>query len=142
MHTEPATIGRMWCVRLDPGDDLLEGLRRAVADLGIQNGVFLSGIGSLTSYHVHVVASTDLPPDNVFMKGEGPFDILAITGQIMGGRVHAHLTFSDEEKAMGGHLEPGSHVLTFAIVTLAELPVNDLSKWDRVGKYADVHARP
>ena len=62
------------------------------------------------------------------------------TGQIMGGRVHAHLTFSDEEKAMGGHLEPGSHVLTFAIITLAELPDNDLSRWDRVGRYAEVHA--
>ena len=117
-----------------------KGCVRPSRDLGIQNGVFLSGIGSLTSYHVHVVASTDLPPDNVFMKGEGPFDILAITGQIMGGRVHAHLTFSDEEKAMGGHLEPGSHVLTFAIITLAELPDNDLSKWDRPGTYAEVHA--
>ncbi len=56
----------------------------------------------------------------------------------MGGRVHAHLTFSDEERAMGGHLEPGSHVLTFAIVTLAELPDNDLSRWDRVGNFAEI----
>ena len=72
------------------------------------------------------------------MKGEGPFDILAVTGHVMGGRVHAHLTFSDEEKAMGGHLEPGSHVLTFAIVTLAELLDADLSWFDRSGAYADV----
>jgi predicted DNA-binding protein with PD1-like motif len=138
MHAEPARFGRTWVLRFDPGTDLLDGLRRAAADLGVQNGVFLSGIGSLTSYHVHVVSSIDLPPTNAFMKGEGPFDILAVTGHVMGGRIHAHLTFSDEEKAMGGHLEPGSHVLTFAIVTLAELLDADLSRFDRVGAYAGV----
>jgi predicted DNA-binding protein with PD1-like motif len=138
MHAEPARFGRTWVLRFDPGEDLLEGLRRAASELGVRDGVFLSGIGSLTSYHVHVVSSTDLPPTNAFMKGEGPFDILAITGHVMGGRVHAHLTFSDEEKAMGGHLEPGSHVLTFAIVTLAELLDTDLSRFDRVGAFASV----
>jgi uncharacterized protein len=138
MHIEPARFGRIWSLRLDPGEDLLEGLRRAATDLGVRDGAFLGGIGSLTSYHVHVVASTDLPPENAFVKGDGPFDILAITGHVMGGRVHAHLTFSDTEQAMGGHLEPGCRVLTFAIVTLAELLDTDLSKWDRVGAFADV----
>ena len=138
MHAEPARFGRIWGLRLDPGEDLLEGLQRAVTELGVRDGAFLGGIGSLTSYHVHVVSSTDLPPENAFMKGEGPFDILAITGHVMGGRVHAHLTFSGTEKAMGGHLEPGSHVLTFAIVTLAELLDTDLSRWDRVGAFAAV----
>jgi predicted DNA-binding protein with PD1-like motif len=138
MHAEPFRFGRTWVLRFDPGTDLLEGLRNAASELGVQQGVFLSGIGSLTSYHVHVVSSTDLPPTNAFMKGEGPYDILAVTGHVMGGRVHAHLTFSDEEKAMGGHLEPGSHVLTFAIVTLAELLDADLSRFDRPGAYASV----
>jgi predicted DNA-binding protein with PD1-like motif len=138
MHAEPARFGRSWVLRLDPGEDLLEGLQRAATELGVRDGVFLSGIGSLTSYHVHVVASTDLPPENAFMKGEGPYDILAITGHVLGGRVHAHLTFSDTEQAMGGHLEPGSHVLTFAIVTLAELLDSDLARFDRVGALAAV----
>ena len=138
MHAEPARFGRMWGLRLDPGEDLLEGLQRAASELGVRDGAFLGGIGSLTSYHVHVVSSTDLPPTNAFMKGEGPFDILVLTGHVMGGRVHAHLTFSDTEQAMGGHLEPGSHVLTFAIVTLAELLDTDLSRFDRVGAFAAV----
>ncbi|MEA2586012.1 MAG: uncharacterized protein QOF33_4097 [Thermomicrobiales bacterium] len=138
MHAEPARFGRIWTLRFDPGEDLLEGLRQAATELGVRDGAFLGGIGSLTSYHIHVVSSTALPPENAFIQGEGPFDILAITGHVMGGRVHAHLTFSDAEKAMGGHLEPGCHVLTFAIVTLAELLDTDLSRWDRVGAFADV----
>ncbi|MEA2597258.1 MAG: uncharacterized protein QOF01_3727 [Thermomicrobiales bacterium] len=138
MHAEPARFGRIWTLRFDPGEDLLEGLRQAATELGVRDGAFLGGIGSLTSYHIHVVSSTALPPENAFIQGEGPFDILAITGHVMGGRVHAHLTFSDAEKAMGGHLEPGCHVLTFAIVTLAELLDTDLSRWDRVGAFAGV----
>ncbi|MEA2525348.1 MAG: uncharacterized protein QOF73_2575 [Thermomicrobiales bacterium] len=138
MHAEPARFGRIWTLRFDPGEDLLEGLRQAATELGVRDGTFLGGIGSLTSYHIHVVSSTALPPENAFIQGEGPFDILAITGHVMGGRVHAHLTFSDAEKAMGGHLEPGCHVLTFAIVTLTELLDTDLSRWDRVDAFADV----
>ncbi|CAA9543895.1 MAG: hypothetical protein AVDCRST_MAG49-1241 [uncultured Thermomicrobiales bacterium] len=138
MHAETARFGRMWCLRLDPGEDLLDRLRRAAEELGVRDGAFLGGVGSLASYHVHVVSSTDLPPTNAFMRGDGPFDILAITGHVLGGRVHAHLTFSDSEKAMGGHLEPGCQVLTFAVVTLAELLDTDLASWDRVGAFADV----
>jgi predicted DNA-binding protein with PD1-like motif len=138
MHAEPARYGRMWSLRLDPGEDLLEGLQQAAKELGVRDGAFLGGVGSLTSYHVHVVSSTDLPPTNAFMKGDGPFDILAITGHVLGGRVHAHLTFSDEEKAMGGHLELGCNVLTFAVVTLVEVLDTDMSKWDKVGAFADV----
>jgi predicted DNA-binding protein with PD1-like motif len=39
----------------------------------------------------------------------------------MDGRVHAHIIFSNQEKAMGGHLEPGTTVFTFAIITLGVL---------------------
>lgn len=138
MHAEPAKLGRLWGLRFDPGEDLLGGLQRAAEDLGVRDGAFLGGVGSLASYHVHVVSSTDLPPANAFVKGSGPFDILAVTGHVLGGRVHAHLTFADAERAMGGHLEPGCRVLTFAIVTLAELLGTDLARWDRVGAFADV----
>ncbi len=138
MHAEPTRVGRTWALRLDPGEDLLAGLQRAAEELGVRDGAFLGGVGSLTSYHVHVVSSTDLPPENAFVRGDGPFDILAITGHVLGGRVHAHLTFSDTERARGGHLEPGCRVLTFAIVTMAELLDTDLAQWDRVGAFADV----
>lgn len=37
------------------------------------------------------------------------------------GRVHAYVTFSDADKAFGGHLEPGTSVFTFAVVTVGVL---------------------
>jgi hypothetical protein len=35
---------------------------------------------------------------------------------------------------MGGHLEPGCTVLTFAMVTLAETGGVDMADWDHVGR--------
>lgn len=132
MKSHESPITRMILIRVDPGEDLLDGLKRAVAEHDVQNGIFVSGAGSIRRYHFHVVSSTDLPPENAFVKGDGAFDIVAITGCVLGGRVHAHITFTDDSSTLGGHLEPGCEVLTFAMVALAETPARDLSDWDHV----------
>ncbi|MDQ4100326.1 MAG: DNA-binding protein [Chloroflexota bacterium] len=132
MLVHEAQPGRILLLRFNPGDDVLLALRQAVADNGIRNGAILAGIGSLTSYHFHVVSSTDLPPENAFVQGEGAYDILNINGYVFDGRVHAHITFSDTEIAMGGHLEEGCRVLTFAIITIAEVSATGLGEWDTV----------
>jgi predicted DNA-binding protein with PD1-like motif len=49
------------------------------------------------------------------------------------GQVHAHITFSNTELAMGGHLEEGCRVLTFAVVVMAEAVDVNLTGWDRSG---------
>lgn len=132
MKSHISNLGRMILIRVDPGEDLLEALERAVTDHGVENGAFVSGAGSLRSWHFHVVSSRELPPDNAFVKGETPVDIVALTGFVLGGRVHAHVTMTDDSIAFGGHLEPGCEVLTFAMVALVETPAQDLSMWDHV----------
>jgi predicted DNA-binding protein with PD1-like motif len=134
MQSHEASINRIILIRVDPREDLLDALERAVAEQGVRNGTFISAAGSLSRYHFHVVSSTDLPPENAFIKGEGPYDILTITGFVLDGRVHAHISFSDDKIAMGGHLEPGCEVLTFAMVGLAEISGVDMADWDRVAK--------
>jgi len=133
MKTQTAAIRRLIVVRFNPGEDLLQSLREAVHENGIKHGLILSGLGSLSRYHVHVVKTTNMPPGDTFFEGEGPFDILTLTGAILDGRVHAHITFSNTEKALGGHLEEGCQVLTFALATLAETDKSDFTDWDRVG---------
>jgi predicted DNA-binding protein with PD1-like motif len=133
MISRTASIRRLVMVRLNPGEDILQMLRQAVEENHIQQGLILSGLGSLNRYRVHVVKTTAMPPGDVFFEGEGPFDILALTGAILAGRVHAHITFSNTEKALGGHLEEGCRVLTFAVATLAETDAIDFTDWDRVG---------
>ena len=99
-------------VRTTFGTDLLEALEEAVREEGIQDAVILSGIGSLVSYHVHMVANTTFPSEVVFVKDEGPYDLTAVNGYVAGGRVHAHVTFSNDQQSLAGHLEPGTRTCT------------------------------
>jgi len=134
VHTISGSFERIVVVRLRRGADLLDGLKKAVQREGIRNAAILSGVGSLTSYHVHAVDNTTLPAKNVFYKADGPQDLLNVNGYIMDGRVHAHIMFSDDEKGLGGHLEPGTTVFTFAIVTLGVMPDGaNLARFDDPG---------
>lgn len=133
MLTQFTNISRMVIVRLNPEDDLLESLREAVSQAGIRNGMIVNGVGSLSRYRVHVVNKPSLPTEDVFFEGDGPYDILSITGLILDGRVHAHIAFSNTDRAMGGHLEEGCRILTFAMIVLADTPDAEIAEWDTVG---------
>ena len=53
----------------------------------------------------------------------------------MDGRVHAHITLSDQNSMIGGHLEPGTKALTFFIITIGILPDDlDITKLDTYKK--------
>ena len=137
MRTQSFGASRFVALRLNPGEDVLLSLRAAVADQEIRNAAILSGVGSLDRYHFHVVKTTNMPPGNVFVKGEGPFDILTITGLIVNGEVHAHVAFSNTESAYGGHIEEGCRVLTFAVIVMVEADDVDFTGWDKRGPLGD-----
>ena len=121
VHTVSGKFERVVVVRLKYGTDILEGLNKAVAKEKIANAVILSGHGSVTSYHLHVVSSTALPPKDAFFKGEGAYDVLGAQGHIINGRVHAHMTLASTTKVIGGHLEPGTKAYTFIAIALGVL---------------------
>ena len=122
---------RVIIVRLKNSSDLLRGVEEAVKANGIRNGVILSGIGSVTSYNYHVVGNGIFPVKNIFVKNAScPADIASMNGYIVDGRPHVHVTFASSEKAFGGHLEAGTNVFTFAIVTIGTL--NDGASLTRV----------
>lgn len=113
---------RVLVVREKYQSDLLRGLERAVAEHKIRNAVILSGIGSVRSIHYHAVINRTFPSNTVDVKDPaGPADIAGMNGYVINGRVHAHVTFANGDKSFGGHLEPGTEVFTFAIVTLGVL---------------------
>ena len=110
---------RVLVFRFKNQTDLLPGLERMVKECKVRNAVILSGIGSVKSYHYHTVSNGTFPSQNVFVKNpDGPADITSLNGYVIDGRVHAHVTLADPDKAFGGHLEPGTTVFTFAVVTV------------------------
>lgn len=102
--------------------DLLNGLESMVKQQKIRNAVILAGIGSVRSYHFHAISNRTFPSKNIHVEEpEAPADIVSMNGYVIDGRVHAHLTLANADKAFGGHLEPGTTVFTFAIVTIGIL---------------------
>jgi predicted DNA-binding protein with PD1-like motif len=112
--------------------DLLAGLEQMVKVYKIRNAVILAAVGSVRSYHYHTVTDRTFPAKVTFVKNpETSADITSMNGYVIDGRIHAHLTMSEPGKAFGGHLEPGTTVFTFAVVTLGVLGDKvDLSKID------------
>ena len=121
VHTIPSPIERAVVVRLKNKTDILDGLKEAIAREKIKNAVIISGFGSVSAYHIHVVNNTAAPYKDVYTKGAGPFDVLTVSGMVIDGRIHAHITLADTRRTTGGHIEPGTTVLTFTTITLGVL---------------------
>jgi predicted DNA-binding protein with PD1-like motif len=121
VHTIRSPIDRVVVVRLKNKTDMLDGLKQAIEREKIKNAVIISGFGSVGAYNIHVVNNMASPYKNTFTKGSGPFDVLTVSGMVIDGKIHAHITLANPRKTTGGHLEPGTSVLTFASITLGVL---------------------
>ena len=122
---------RIVVLRMKNKVDLLHGIQDMVKAQGIKNGVILAGIGSLRGYHVHQINNRDFPTRNVFTKAlTTPCDLIGMNGYVVNGVVHAHMMLGTGEKAINGHLEPGTEVFTYAIVTIGVMNGTDLSGVD------------
>ena len=112
--------------------DMLKSFEDMVKQHNIRNAVILSGAGSVRNYHIHSVSNREFPSENIYTKNPSePADLVSMNGYVIDGRIHAHMTLTDGNRAFGGHLEPGTNVFTFAIVTLGVFGEGvDLSKVD------------
>jgi uncharacterized protein len=125
-------IQRIVVLRFKFGTDLLAGLTKMVAEEHIKNAVILSGFGSVRGYQVHQVSNRDMPSKNMFVKNPtAPADIIGMSGMVMNGQIHPHITLANADHAFGGHLEPDTQVFTFAVITLGVLDDQiDMSRFD------------
>ena len=122
---------RIVILRFKYKTDLLAGLDQMVKQQHIQNGVILAGVGSVRGYQIHMVGNRTFPTQDVFEKNPTqPADIVSMNGYVIAGRIHAHLTLATPDRTLAGHLEPGTQVFTFAIVTIGVMNHVDLSRVD------------
>ncbi len=122
---------RVVVLRFKYQQDLLAGLKEMVQKENIRNGVILAGVGSVIGYQVHQVSNRTFPSHDTFEKNPTqPADLVSMNGYIINGRIHAHITLAMPDKAIGGHLEPGTQVFTFAVVTIGVMNGTDLSRVD------------
>ena len=113
---------RIVVMRMKFKTDLLAEMEKQVKAQHIRNAVILSGIGSVRGWRIHNVAGRDYPvPDMYTGNPTQPADLIGMNGYIVDGAIHAHVIMAAGDKAattISGHLEKGTEVLTFAIVTV------------------------
>jgi predicted DNA-binding protein with PD1-like motif len=132
VYAIPSQFERVIVLRFKFDTDILAGLQKMVKQEKISNAIILSAFGSVRGYQVHQVSNRTLPSKNMFVKDPtGPADIIGMSGYISKGVMHPHITLATPDKAFGGHLESGTIVFTFAVVTIGVLPDSaDLSHLD------------
>ena len=114
-------LRRIHVLRIDPGEDVLASIRHFLDGAGVRQAVVLGGYGTLAAYHLHWVAHNRIPTENLFRRGEGGFEILAMNGLVVEGEPHIHVALSSPDGAFGGHLEPGCVAYVLCEVFLAEV---------------------
>ena len=118
-------------VALEPGDRLLESIREAMARHHIQNGVVISGVGTLKTCQMHYIEHTDFPPKDKFFRLKGAIELVSVSGIIADGEPHLHVVVSTEGMHVwAGHLEPESEVAYLAEIAI--LKTNDLAMVRRI----------
>lgn len=121
-HFQTRTSGRVFVVRLDPGDFLLESIKAVIAKENIRDAYIGSAIGTLDYCVMHMVMTTGYPPVEHFARWDDkPLEVTSIDGLIASGVPHLHMVVSDHEKAYSGHLEEGCRILYLGEVVIVEL---------------------
>jgi uncharacterized protein len=124
---------RILVLRAKNKTDLLTEMEKQVKAQNIKNAVILSGIGSVRGYRIHNVAGRDYPVPDMFVSAPNtPADLIGMNGYIVNGVIHAHVIMAlgdNNGTTISGHLEKGTEVLTFGIVTLGVLNT-DLGRVD------------
>jgi Predicted DNA-binding protein with PD1-like DNA-binding motif len=111
--------------------DLLAGLEKMAKQESIKNGVILSALGSVRGYQIHQVSNRTFPSQDTFVTNPTqPADLVSMNGYVINGRIHAHVTLSTPDGAMAGHLEPGTQVFTFVVVTIGVMNDTNLERVD------------
>lgn len=121
MEFASMAFNKIYVLRVDPGEDVLESVQKFLKEANVRQAVVLGGYGTLAAYHLHWVTHNRIPTDNAFGQGEGGIEILSMNGLVVDGEPHIHVALSTPEGAFGGHLEPGCTAYVLCEVFFAEV---------------------
>ena len=89
---------------------------RFCADLSIESGVILSGVGSLKYVRLRLAGGDQ------FYESPEPHEIVSITGTLSNEGMHVHLSVANRMgQVLGGHLVDGCQVYTTIELVVGEL---------------------
>lgn len=114
--------GRVFILKLEQGDDLLESIRKLIKEKKIKNAVIVSGIATFDRSVLHMISTVNYPIETyIDRKMDTPLEVVSIDGAIIDGDPHIHCTIADRNQAYGGHVLEGCRILYLGEVILYEI---------------------
>lgn len=106
------TAGELIAIRLNRGDDILTSLQNVIKERNIQNGVVISGIGTVDKCVLHFVTDNKNAKAVLFKEWKDTaLEVAGLQGIIANGVPHIHGIVSNSKQAWAGHIEPGCRTL-------------------------------
>ena len=128
MESAALNVSRMHILRIDPGEDVLGAVKDFLEKTGVRQAIVVGGYGTLASHSLHWVTHNRIPTENAFGRGEGGIEILGMSGLVVDGQPHIHVTLSTQQGAFGGHMEEGCRAYVVCEIFFAEIEGKELTR--------------
>ncbi len=128
MESTTLNVSRVHILRVDPGEDVLGAVKNFIGQKGVRQAIVIGGYGTLAAYRLHWVMHNRIPTENVIANGEGGIEILGISGLIVDGEPHIHVTLATQQGAYGGHMEEGCKAYVLCELFFAEIEGKKLTR--------------
>jgi uncharacterized protein len=113
-----ASQGRLWVLRLHPGDDLVDSIMKFSRQHSIEAGAIVTCVGSLERARLRYANQSDY--EGLDAKGRH-FEIVSLVGTFSTTSHHLHLALANEKgEVFGGHAGSGNQVYTTAEIVIVE----------------------
>jgi len=119
-HDAPvaASKARLWDLRLHPGDDLIDSIKRFAGQHSIEAGSIVTCVGSLDRARLRFANQSEY--EDLAPKGQH-FEIVSFVGTLSPTSHHLHLAIANEKgDVFGGHASYGNRVYTTAEIVIAD----------------------
>jgi len=121
MESATLSLSRVHILRVDPAEDVLGAVRDFLGKTGIQQAIVIGGYGTLAAHCLHWVTHNRIPSESVIGRSEGGIEILGMSGLVVDGEPHIHVTLATQQGAYGGHMEEGCQAYVLCEIFIAEV---------------------
>ncbi len=128
MESATLNVSRVHIVRIDPGEDVLDAVIEFIGKTGIRQAIVLGGYGTLAAHRLHWVAHNRIPTQNIIESSEAGIEILGMSGLVVNGEPHIHMTLATQQGAYGGHMEEGCKAYVLCEIFFAEVEGKKLAR--------------
>jgi predicted DNA-binding protein with PD1-like motif len=109
---------RLWVLRLHPGDDLVDSIKKFASQHSLEAGSIVTCVGSLDRARLRYANQSDY--EDLDSKGRH-FEIVSLGGTFSTTSHHLHLAIANEKGTVfGGHASSGNRVYTTAEIVIAD----------------------